>query len=733
MFGDTAVAVNPEDERYLDLVGKKVYIPVVNRWIPIIADEYVEKDFGTGMVKITPAHDFNDYEVGKRNKLDMINIMDPEANLLVEAPIFNTNGKETGEVYVLPEAYQGLERFAARKKIIAEFEEKGYLDKIEPHKMVIPYGDRGGVVIEPYLTDQWYMDVQDMAKTAKEVVDDGRIKFVPEQYVNMYNTWMNNIQDWCISRQLWWGHRIPAWYDAEGNYYVGYSEAEVREHYGLAADLALVQDEDVLDTWFSSALWTFSTLGWPEKTKEMEFFHPSTVLVTGFDIIFFWVARMIMLTTHFVKNEDGTPQIPFKYVYYTPLIQDEEGNKMSKSKGNVLDPLDMIDGISLEDLIEKRTGNMMQPQLAEKIAKRTAKQFPNGIQAYGTDALRFTCAALASSGRAINWDMSRLEGYRNFCNKLWNASRFVMMGLEQNNAKFNLDLETYQRMAPKFSDAERWIESEFSKTLEKVEFALQTFRFDQLANVIYDFIWNKFCNWYLELAKVNLSSDNPELVEATQYQLLRILEASLRMAHVIIPFITEEIWQNLKQFSPSLEGYLMVQSYPQASEYKQVDTSAIEKAQEFITIIREMRAENNVPPAKKIECNLVYQPGADISYLENNRQAIIKLANLSELKVTSEESQELTISQLFGTDQKIELLMAELVNLDAELAKLEKQVATLHSEIARVDGKLANEAFVNKAPAKLIEEEKAKRIRHLESLEQVKLQIEKLQELKAKQ
>lgn len=496
MLGDTGVAVNPEDPRYKDLIGKEIILPIVGRRIPIVGDEHADMEKGTGCVKITPAHDFNDYEVGKRHQLPMINILTFDANIRDAAEVFNSNG-EASNAYgtEIPAKYQGMERFAARKAIVAEFEELGLLQEIKDHDLTVPYGDRGGVVIEPMLTDQWYVRAGILAKPAVEAVENGDIQFVPKQYENMYFSWMRDIQDWCISRQLWWGHRIPAWYDEQGNVFVGRNEEEVRAENNIAADVALRQDDDVLDTWFSSALWTFGTLGWPEKTPELKVFHPTDVLVTGFDIIFFWVARMIMMTMHFCKDEDGKAQVPFKTVYVTGLIRDENGDKMSKSKGNVLDPIDMIDGIDLESLVAKRTGNMMQPQLAAKIEKNTHKTFENGIEAYGTDSLRFTLAAMASTGRDINWDMKRLEGYRNFCNKLWNASRYVLMNTEEQDCGFAAGAEL------EYSLADKWIESQFELAAKEFNGHIDNFRLDMAANTLYEFIWNQFCDWYLELTK----------------------------------------------------------------------------------------------------------------------------------------------------------------------------------------------------------------------------------------
>lgn len=523
MLGDTGVAVNPEDPRYKDLIGKEIILPIVGRRIPIVGDEHADMEKGTGCVKITPAHDFNDYEVGKRHQLPMINILTFDANIRDAAEVFNSNG-EASNAYgtEIPAKYQGMERFAARKAIVAEFEELGLLQEIKDHDLTVPYGDRGGVVIEPMLTDQWYVRAGILAKPAVEAVENGDIQFVPKQYENMYFSWMRDIQDWCISRQLWWGHRIPAWYDEQGNVFVGRNEEEVRAENNIAADVALRQDDDVLDTWFSSALWTFGTLGWPEKTPELKVFHPTDVLVTGFDIIFFWVARMIMMTMHFCKDEDGKAQVPFKTVYVTGLIRDENGDKMSKSKGNVLDPIDMIDGIDLESLVAKRTGNMMQPQLAAKIEKNTRKTFENGIEAYGTDSLRFTLAAMASTGRDINWDMKRLEGYRNFCNKLWNASRYVLMNTEEQDCGFAAGAEL------EYSLADKWIESQFELAAKEFNGHIDNFRLDMAANTLYEFIWNQFCDWYLELTKPVLWKGTEAQQRATRRTLITVLEKTLR-------------------------------------------------------------------------------------------------------------------------------------------------------------------------------------------------------------
>ena len=704
LFGDTGVAVNPEDPRYKDLIGKFVILPFVNRRIPIVGDEHADMTKGTGCVKITPAHDFNDYEVGRRHQLPMINILTFDGDIRAQAEVFDTNGEpSTAHATDIPAQFQNLERFAARKLVVAECEAQGILEKIEPHDLTIPYGDRGGVVIEPMLTDQWYVRAKVLAQPAIAAVKNGDIQFVPKQYENMYFSWMNDIQDWCISRQLWWGHRIPAWYDNQGNVYVGRDEAEVRRENNLAADIELSQDDDVLDTWFSSALWTFSTLGWPEKTDDLATFHPTNVLVTGFDIIFFWVARMIMMTMHFIKDEHGKPQVPFKTVYVTGLIRDEEGQKMSKSKGNVIDPLDMIDGISLADLLEKRTGNMMQPQLAEKIAKRTEKQFPNGIEAHGTDALRFTLAALASTGRDINWDLKRLEGYRNFCNKLWNASRYVLMNTQDHDCGFNggeLD----------YSLADKWILAEFNQTVKTYREAFDTYRFDLAANILYEFTWNQFCDWYLELTKSVLANGEQNQQRAARHTLVTVLEALLRLAHPIIPFITEAIWQSVKPLMAIKADTIMLQPMP-AFDSKLVDDKAVADInwiKDAVIAVRNIRAEMNIAPSKPLQLLIRKASPAVHRIISDNVSFIESLARLSEIVLLDEgDVGPLSVTKLVDGAELL-IPMAGLINKEDELARLEKEIARIDGEIARIDNKLSNASFVDKAPAAVVAKEKEK-------------------------
>ncbi|CNE40449.1 valine--tRNA ligase [Yersinia mollaretii] len=702
VLGDTGVAVNPEDPRYKDLIGKEVILPLVGRRIPILGDEHADMEKGTGCVKITPAHDFNDYEVGKRHALPMINILTFDGDIRAEAEVFDTNGEATDTCSgAIPEQFQGLERFAARKAVVAEFDKLGLLEEVKPHDLTVPYGDRGGVVIEPMLTDQWYVRTAPLAKVAIEAVENGEIQFVPKQYENMYYSWMRDIQDWCISRQLWWGHRIPAWYDEQGKVYVGRDEAEVRRENNLGPEIALRQDEDVLDTWFSSGLWTFSTLGWPEQTEALKTFHPTSVVVSGFDIIFFWIARMIMMTMHFMKDENGKPQVPFKTVYMTGLIRDDEGQKMSKSKGNVIDPLDMVDGISLEELLEKRTGNMMQPQLAEKIRKRTEKQFPNGIEPHGTDALRFTLAALASTGRDINWDMKRLEGYRNFCNKLWNASRFVLMNTEgqdcgQSGGEMVLSL------------ADRWILAEFNQTIKAYREAMDTYRFDLAAGILYEFTWNQFCDWYLELTKPVMNSGSEAELRGTRHTLIEVLEALLRLAHPIIPYITETIWQRVKTLKGITADTIMLQPFPEydASQVDEKALSDLEWIKQTIIAVRNIRAEMNIAPGKPLDVMLRGASAEAQRRVLENQSFIQSLARLSSLTLLAEgDKGPVSVTKLVEGAEVL-IPMAGLIDKATELDRLAKEVAKLEAEIERIESKLSNEGFVARAPEAVVAKER---------------------------
>lgn len=723
MLGDTGVAVNPKDERYQNLIGKEIILPLVNRRIPIVADDHADMEKGSGCVKITPAHDFNDNEVGKRCGLPMINVLTYNADIRDEGEGFNTDGTPNPSIEAfIPEKYRGMERFAARREIVADFDAAGLLVKIEENDMTIPYGDRGGVVIEPMLTDQWFADAKTLAKPAVEAVENGDIKFVPQQYENMYNAWMRDIQDWCISRQLWWGHRIPAYYDNEGNVYVATSKDAAREKYNLDLETELRQDDDVLDTWFSSALWTFGTLGWPEATERLKTFHPTDVLVTGFDIIFFWVARMIMMTMHFMKDEDGKPQVPFKTVYVTGLIRDESGDKMSKSKGNVLDPLDMIDGIELPALLEKRTGNMMQPQLAAKIGKRTEKEFPEGIAAHGTDALRFTLAALASTGRDINWDMKRLEGYRNFCNKIWNAARYVQMNTEgEDCGQDGGDLE--------LSLADRWIISKLQHVEAETNRHFEEYRFDLASQVLYDFVWNDYCAWYLELSKPVLWDDNASdnAKRGTRRTLVRVLEATMRLLHPIMPYITEEIWQSVKGLAGVEGDTIMQQAFPVADESKHDAAAETEIAwlQSVITGIRNIRGEMGISPAKELD--VLFKNGSDEDQrrLEDNRIFLSKLASLATITwLNAGDEAPMSATQLAG-NMEVLVPMAGLIDKDAELNRLQKSLDKLKKEVSRVEGKLGNERFVSNAPADVIAKER-------EKLEDAKSAYDKLAEQYAK-
>lgn len=704
LLGDTAVAVHPEDDRYQDLVGKFVDLPLCDRKIPIIADDHVDPKFGTGCVKITPAHDFNDYEVGKRNNLEMINIFTDDANI-------NQNA---------PDAYQGMARFEARKQVVADLEALGLVDKIEPHKLTIPRGDRSGVVIEPYLTDQWYVAVQSLAQPAIKAVEDGEIEFVPKNWENTYFAWMRNIQDWCISRQLWWGHRIPAWYDDQDNVYVGTDEADVRRKHNLDADVQLRQDEDVLDTWFSSSLWTFSTLGWPHDREYYDRFHPTDVLVTGFDIIFFWVARMIMMTLKF------TGEIPFKKVYITGLVRDEHGQKMSKSKGNILDPIDLIDGIDLDELIAKRTADMMQPQHQQKIEKATRDSFPEGITGYGTDALRFTFYSLASTGRDIKFDLGRTEGFRNFCNKIWNAARYVLMNTEAEVPEKAPD-------ASHLSIADKWISSRFEQTALEFETAMANYRFDLASQTLYTFIWNEYCDWYLELSKPILWDEaaNPEPARATRWTLLIILEKSLRLLHPFMPFITEEIWQKIAPLLQISGDSIMLQSFPTYDE-KNIDKQAeedIEWIKGVIIAIRNIRGEMDISPAKSITAFLRKGSELDKTRLKNYRPYLQKLAKLNSIEWLDADEEAPVAATALHQDIEILVPLAGLIDVVAERARLEKEIAKLESGLKAVAGKLGNENFVDKAPAAVVEKERAKQQQMASGLTVLQQKLNQLQRL----
>jgi valyl-tRNA synthetase len=701
MLGDSAVAVHPEDARYKSLVGKTISLPLCGREIPIIADDYVDQEFGTGCVKITPAHDFNDYEMGKRHNLPILNILTDQATINDQAPA----------------AYVGLDRFDARKQIVADLTEQGRLVEVKPHKLKVPRGDRSGVVIEPYMTDQWYVAVESLAKPAIEAVESGEIKFIPENWNKTYYQWMHNIQDWCISRQLWWGHRIPAWFDEQGKIYVGKDEKDVRSKHNLDASVTLRQDEDVLDTWFSSALWPFATMGWPKQTPELETFVPSSVLVTGFDIIFFWVARMVMMTKKF------TGKIPFKEIYITGLIRDENGDKMSKSKGNVLDPIDLIDGIDLETLVQKRTSGMMQPKAASKIEKVTRKQFANGIEAYGTDALRFTFTAMASTSRDINFDMSRVEGYRNFCNKIWNATRFVLMNTEEfdtGNKGGVLELSVF----------DRWIWSKFQDTLQSVEHSISQYRFDLASQSLYEFTWNQFCDWYLELSKAVLNSDTSSEAEkrGTRHTLINVLEHMMRLLHPIMPFITDEIWHKIKPISANTSDVKSIMSdvFP-VFDIERKDSQAeddIEWVKSFVMGVRNIRGEMDIAPSKKLPVFLNNTSAQDSVRLASTSEYLSLLAKLESIEILPAGTKAPPSATALVGEMEIMIPMAGLIDKDAELARLAKAADKLSADAKRTEGKLSNENFVSKAPAAVIDKEKAKLADAQMQLNKIKEQIE---------
>ncbi len=674
MLGDTAVAVHPDDERYRELVGKTIDLPLTDRKIQIIPDEYVEMEFGTGCVKITPAHDFNDYEMGQRHGLEVINILTSDAKI-----------NDTVEC-----AYTGMDRFDARKQIIKDLESKGLLEKIDDHTLMVPRGDRTNAVIEPYMTDQWFVKVGPLAKPAIDAVKNGDIRFVPENWSKTYYNWMENIEDWCISRQIWWGHRIPAWYDEFGNIFVADSlqEAQIKAGEGVN----LTQDDDVLDTWFSSALWPFSTLGWPEKTPQLSRFYPTNVLVTGFDIIFFWVARMIMFGLKFMED------VPFKDIYITGLIRDGHGQKMSKSKGNVLDPIDLIDGINIEDLLEKRTHGMMQPKMAEKIKSLTIKEFPNGIPAFGTDALRFTFAALASFGRDIKFDLKRVEGYRNFCNKLWNASRFVLMKLDGYELHSEANITT----------ADKWILSRLQSTKVSVERHLNSYRLDLMSQEIYDFVWHDYCDWYLELSKPLLSNEDTR--EGTQATLLKVLTEILSLLHPVIPFITEEVYQHCNEISPQGYDSLMEKPFP-ISEPGLVSVDAEEElswVQTFVLGIRQIRGEMNIPPSKLLPCFVQNYSSKDEKFLKGNDNILISLAKLENIeKIKHSEDAPESATALVG-DMKILIPLSGLIDKDKEASRLLKEIGKLTKLESQFSNKLNNEKFISGAPEKVINNEKEK-------------------------
>ena len=661
-------------------------------------------DKGSGCVKITPAHDFNDYAVGKRQGHVLINVFTPDAQVRDAAEVFNLDGTPNADVDPsLPAAYQGLDRYAARAAIVADMQAAGLLEKTETVTNTLPYGDRSGDVIEPLLTDQWFVAVESLAKPAIEAVENGDIEFVPKNYENMYFAWMRDLQDWCISRQLWWGHRIPAWYDPEGGVYVARSEAEAREKYGLASDVILSQDDDVLDTWFSSGLWTFGTLGWPEQTPELATFHPTSVLVTGFDIIFFWVARMIMMTLKF------TGEVPFRQVYVHGLVRDAQGQKMSKSKGNVLDPIDLIDGIDLETLVAKRTGNMMQPQKARAIDKATRDEFPAGIESHGTDALRFTFLSLATTGRDIKFDMGRLDGFRNFCNKLWNASRYVLMNTEGEDLGDD-------GQAVELSLADRWIVSCLQHTETQITKALDEYRFDQASQALYEFVWNEYCDWYLELSKPVLWDEtaSPAAKRGTRRTLVRVLETILRLAQPMMPFIAEEIWQRVAPLAGRTHGdgsqSVMDQPWPQA-DADQRDAQAerdIEWLKGVIVAVRNIRAEMNLAPGKLLDVLLTKGSAGDRERLAANRVFLAKLAKLDSVRWLDDPAEApLAATQLVG-DMEVLVPMADLIDKDAELKRLTKELAKQDSFIGGIEKKLGNEGFIAKAPAAVVDKERTK-------------------------
>ncbi len=741
LLGDTAVAVHPEDPRYRHLVGKSVRLPLADREIPIVADEYVDPAFGSGCVKITPAHDFNDYAIGQRHRLPLLNVMNADGSIREYAEVVPMPGAAPPEAsttsavpsdhgdrdaaatgapvtrFKLPAKYIGLDRFEARDLIVHDLSELNLLEKVEEHRLMVPRGDRTGVVIEPLLTDQWFVKTLPLAMPAIRAVEEGRVRFVPENWDKTYYEWMRNIQDWCISRQIWWGHRIPAWYDESGKLYVARSEEEARCKYGLASGLPLRQDEDVLDTWFSSALWPFSTLGWPDETPELKTFYPTSVLVTGFDIIFFWVARMIMMGLKFMDD------VPFREVYIHGLVRDAEGQKMSKSKGNVLDPIDLIDGISLEDLVAKRTSGLMQPQMAAHIEKRTRKAFPEGIPSYGADALRFTFASLASTGRDIRFDLGRVEGYRNFCNKLWNAARYVLINTQGQDT--GLSGAPYRLSLP-----DRWIVSRLQQTIRTTTDAIESYRFDLAAQAIYDFTWNEYCDWYLELSKIVLQTADEAEQRGTRWTLVRVLDAILRLVHPLMPFISEEIWQRVAPLAGHSGKTIMLQPYPRP-QMEKIDPAALTEMEwlmSFILGLRRIRGEMNIPPGKPLPVLLQNGSEQDRLWLNQQQQLLYRLGRIDSIEWLSEAAvpPESAIALVGG--MKLLIPLSGLIDKAAETARLEKEIRKLARELPKMESKLSTD-FVRKAPAEIVAKERSRLAETRSALIQLEEQLSKIRSL----
>ena len=725
LLGDVAVAVNPEDERYTHLIGKELILPLTGRTIPVIADEYVEKDFGTGCVKITPAHDFNDYEVGKRHDTRLINVFDLEAKVLANAEVFNFKG-EAQPGFALPEKYAGLDRFAARKQMVADLQEQGFLVEIKPHTLMTPKGDRTGSVIEPMLTSQWFVAMSatpnggepdsefkglSLADKAKKAVDSGAVRFIPENWVNTYNQWMNNIQDWCISRQLWWGHQIPAWYDNEGNVYVARNQAEAEKQAGKTG---LTREEDVLDTWFSSALVPFSTLGWPSETDELKAFLPSNVLVTGYEIIFFWVARMIMMTTHF------TGKVPFKDVYIHGIVRDHEGKKMSKSEGNVIDPVDLIDGIDLDKLLVKRTTGLRKPETAPKVEEATKKLFPEGIPSMGADALRFTMASYASLGRSVNFDFKRAEGYRNFCNKIWNATNFVLMNTENQDCGYGATATEPRG----YSFPDMWIIGRLNQTIEQVTQAYETYRFDLAAETLYSFVWNDYCDWYLELAKVQLQTGCASRQRATRHTLLRVLEAALRLLHPIIPFITEELWQTVAPMCDAKTAdSIMLARFPEADREQIVQTTFEQMTvlQDLIGAVRNLRGEMGIQP--NVKAPLFVESADDLADYLKYLPMMTRLTEAQQVAALP-ESEDAPVAVCNGA----RLMLKVEIDKAAETARLSKEAEKLQKALDKLNAKLSKPGYTEKAPAHLVEKDKADLAELEDKMAKVQTQLAKLKD-----